>query len=601
MTWLQRRSRSIRRRLLAGFALLGALVVATGVFARASIGTLADDIAESLGDVQRDSRLAARLSASVAQALAAADRYLQSPSPEAQAAFSRNTWEAHGVQRELNRGHAHNAEEVATVAALDTRLSGVEIEYTLAHRLSDLGRGEASKAAAARARTSVDALLQDVQKIGEHKTREFEAASAKLRSNALRRSVVILSVVLVTLIAGIAIVLTSVRFITNPLQVLVAHARSLRDGDLAVRTRAQLPGEFEELAQAMNGASDSLERVAQVATATANDVAASARDLANVSEQISASATQMAASMTDVASGADGQVLQIRGVDEALRSLRSSADTVRRGASELTALAGGIESQASAKRHEIARALGILTDVRANVQRAASEVVALNTAADDIETFVSTVSRIAEQTDLLALNAAIEAARAGAAGRGFAVVADEVRKLAEQAQRATDDVVRLTRAVTAQVDATTDAMGRSAARVAEIESLSRDVDEALTSITTSAERTREAALAVSAEADRNADTVGTAANGITLIARTAEGHAAAAQQVSASTQEQSAACEQMSSASTQLLQGSMQLRSLVSSFRVANSPEAQGTSGGDPNFAGSNSSGGSATLTRTSE
>jgi methyl-accepting chemotaxis protein len=213
---------------------------------------------------------------------------------------------------------------------------------------------------------------------------------------------------------------------------------------------------------------------------------------------------------------------------------------------------------------------------------------------------VSTVRRIAEQTDLLALNAAIEAARAGAAGRGFAVVADEVRKLAEQAQRAADDVVRLTRAVTAQIDATTEAMGRSAARVSEIESLSREVDEALTTISSSAERTRAAAGAVSAEADRTAETVAEAVTGMTSIARTAEGHAAAAQQVSASTQEQSAACEQLSSASTQLVQGSMQLRQLVGTLRVE-SPNDYGTGGGEENFAGSNSSAGSGTLTFTSE
>jgi methyl-accepting chemotaxis protein len=365
------------------------------------------------------------------------------------------------------------------------------------------------------------------------------------------------------------IVANTVRWIIRPMRRLVAQAKAISDGDFTVRTQGDLPGEFRDLADAMNTTAESLSRVVAVATSTADDVANSARDLANVSEQISASANQMASSMTDISSGAESQVRQLRTVDDALRAIRSSAHEVLQGAGEVTTLAGAIEESARAKRVEIERALGILTDVRQTVQRAATEVVALNHTAEDINKFVATVSRIAEQTDLLALNAAIEAARAGAAGRGFAVVADEVRKLAEQAQAAADDVVQLTRVVTNQVTSTTRAMEAGASRVAEIERVSRDIDDALDTITTAAERTREAAGHVAMQAEHNAHVVTTAATGVESIARTAEGHAAAAQQVSASTQEQSAACEQMSSASTQLLQGSVQLRELVGGLKLA--------------------------------
>jgi methyl-accepting chemotaxis protein len=276
----------------------------------------------------------------------------------------------------------------------------------------------------------------------------------------------------------------------------------------------------------------------------------------------------MATSMTDITNGAEGQVMQLRSIDDALRTIGDSAAGVLAGAESVNTLAGSIEESARAKRTEIERALGILGDVRSSVQEAASEVVVLNRTAEDINKFVASVSRIAEQTDLLALNAAIEAARAGHAGRGFAVVADEVRKLAEQAQAAADDVIRLTSVVTTRVATTARAMEAGASRVGEIERVSRDIDAALRTITAAAERTRDAASSVTQSAERNVEVVATAAHGVESIARTAEGHAAAAQQVSASTQEQSAACEQMSSASTQLLAGSTQLRELVGGLKT---------------------------------
>ena len=570
------RGSTIRGRLVLGFTALIALLVVAGVLARRTMTRMSATVGTTLEGVQAEARQSATLSGDVAQTIEAGGTYLRTRDTAAKAAFSRYGWDAHRVQAEMNArlgradaGNERKGEEAALIAAIDSRFSELEVRYALAHRLLDVDRPAEAAAEEARARATIGDLLADIEKLGQLKATKVAAVSRQLRDDSDQRSLALVLLIGGAVIIGSLGVAITVRSISSPLGLLLRHARSLSDGDLTVRTTERLPAEFQILAEAMNQTGDSLSRVVSVAAQTSSDVASSATQLASVSEEIASSASQMATSMTNVSIGAEEQVSRLRSVDRTLRDIHQAGEGVKQRSSEVSAFAGDIESTAAQKRAEIDRSLGILREVKRSVEGATGEVRALQGTMDDIKQFVLTVSTIAEQTNLLALNAAIEAARAGDAGLGFAVVAEEVRTLAASSQVAADDIVKLTGVVRARVATSARAMESSASRVAEIERVSQDIDDALSMISAAAERTRVAASGVSHAVDANVQAARSAAEDVQAIALTAESHASAAQQVNAATEEQSAACEEMTSASHQLLEGSTQLRQLVTGLRTS--------------------------------
>jgi methyl-accepting chemotaxis protein len=187
---------------------------------------------------------------------------------------------------------------------------------------------------------------------------------------------------------------------------------------------------------------------------------------------------------------ASDQVEGLQGMRERVEEMRETGRQIGESARVVAEQAGRAAAAGEDGRKAAEEVDQAMAGIEQRVRTLSDEIAALTTQTDQIGEIVSTVSGIADQSNLLAFNATIEAAKAGEQGAGFTVVADEVRTLAERSKRATAQI----RAILGEVDKATGNAERSAR-------------EGLEAVTAGRERAASAARTIDelAEANREAE------------------------------------------------------------------------------------------------
>jgi methyl-accepting chemotaxis protein WspA len=242
---------------------------------------------------------------------------------------------------------------------------------------------------------------------------------------------VIVSVLAVALLVTMKLVVA--RSVIRSTDVLNARMRELSTGASDLTARVEVTGR-DELAQlgtsinAMIGKIQSV--VAKVRESSlqvlsvASEIAATARRQEQTVQDLSASTTQVAASVREISATSQDLAGTMTEVNT---SASHAADLATRGRDNTTRMAVEMK-QLVESTVSVSGKLGMIREK-----------------ADRINAVVTTITKVADQTNLLSINAAIEAEKAGEYGRGFLVVAREIRRLADQTAVATLDIETIVR------------------------------------------------------------------------------------------------------------------------------------------------------------
>jgi len=228
--------------------------------------------------------------------------------------------------------------------------------------------------------------------------------------------------------------------ITRRVRRAVQHADQIASGDLSVEVVTRDGGdESDSLLRSLHAMAVALQQIVRGVkqatvniNSTATQLAATAREQDGSAQSLGASTTQIAAAIKEISTTSAELASLMEGVD---RSANATAELARDGKRSLGEMTAAMQS---------------LDDGTKSI---ASRLSTISEKASAINSIVTTITKVADQTNLLSVNAAIEAEKAGEHGVGFLVVAREIRRLADQTAAATLDIEQTVRHMQGAVNA----------------------------------------------------------------------------------------------------------------------------------------------------
>jgi methyl-accepting chemotaxis protein WspA len=242
------------------------------------------------------------------------------------------------------------------------------------------------------------------------------------------------STVLVTLVA-----LLVARGISRPIREAALVAERVAAGDLTARVTGGATGEPGKLLDAVRTMTADLRALIGRIQKSSIALLSTATEIAATSRQQEQTLIDYGASTNEAAA--------------AVKEISATSHELLRTMTEVNTVASQTGQMATAGREGLAGMDRAMRALAASTGSFGAKLAVISERAANINLAVTTITKVADQTNLLSINAAIEAEKAGEYGLGFLVVAREIRRLADQTAVATLDIERMVKEMQSSVAA----------------------------------------------------------------------------------------------------------------------------------------------------
>jgi methyl-accepting chemotaxis protein WspA len=239
-----------------------------------------------------------------------------------------------------------------------------------------------------------------------------------------RLAILILSIVIIIPVVLVAKVVA--RSISRPIEDAALVAERVAAGDLTSRVESTATGETGRLLKAITTMTEYLRSLI-------GQIQRSSVSLMSTATEIGATSRQQDQTVNEYGASTQQAVA-------AVQQISATSQELLRTMNEVSDVAGRTTEMASAGRNVLAGMDRTMRQLAESTGSIASKLSIISERASNINLVVTTITKVADQTNLLSINAAIEAEKAGEYGLGFLVVAREIRRLADQTAVATLDI-----------------------------------------------------------------------------------------------------------------------------------------------------------------